>query len=113
MQVWHTPVRQLQRVGTSAGAPERAGPLSVREGIRITTQTRGLVSCRRASASGPEPGLRAFVDSTPAELAEECAVLTRAISALWPTPVSCTLGGRPDQPRELYRCSARPASGVR
>ena len=51
----------------------------------------------------PDQRLRVFVSSTLAELAEERAVVARAISALRLTPVLFELGARPHPPRELYR----------
>jgi predicted ATPase len=44
-----------------------------------------------------------FVSSTLAELAEERAAVSRAISGLGLTPVLFELGARPHPPRELYR----------
>jgi predicted ATPase len=51
----------------------------------------------------PDQRLRVFVSSTLGELAEERAVVGRAISALRLTPVLFELGARPHPPRELYR----------
>ena len=51
----------------------------------------------------PDQRLRVFVSSTLTELAEERAVVARAISALRLTPVLFELGARPHPPRELYR----------
>ena len=51
----------------------------------------------------PDQRLRVFVSSTLAELADERAVVARAISALRLTPVLFELGARPHPPRELYR----------
>jgi predicted ATPase len=51
----------------------------------------------------PDQRLRVFVSSTLAELAEERAAVSRAISALRLTPVMFELGARPHPPRELYR----------
>jgi predicted ATPase len=51
----------------------------------------------------PDQRLRVFVSSTLAELAEERAAVSRAISALRLTPVLFELGARPHPPRELYR----------
>jgi predicted ATPase len=51
----------------------------------------------------PDQRLRVFVSSTLGELADERAVVGRAISALRLTPVLFELGARPHPPRELYR----------
>src|SRR5262245_26626330 len=51
----------------------------------------------------PDQRLRVFVSSTLAELADERAVVARAISGLGLTPVLFELGARPHPPRELYR----------
>jgi predicted ATPase len=51
----------------------------------------------------PDQRLRVFVSSTLVELADERAVVARAISALGLTPVLFELGARPHPPRELYR----------
>jgi predicted ATPase len=51
----------------------------------------------------PDQRLRVFVSSTLAELSEERAAVSRAISALRLTPVLFELGARPHPPRELYR----------
>ena len=51
----------------------------------------------------PDQRLRVFVSSTLVELAEERAVVGRAISALGLTAVMFELGARPHPPRELYR----------
>ncbi|HEY4095791.1 MAG TPA: DUF4062 domain-containing protein, partial [Baekduia sp.] len=51
----------------------------------------------------PDQRLRVFVSSTLAELADERAVVARAISSLRLTPVLFELGARPHPPRELYR----------
>lgn len=51
----------------------------------------------------PDQRLRVFVSSTLAELAEERAAVSRAISALRLSPVMFELGARPHAPRELYR----------
>ncbi|MBB3084009.1 DUF4062 domain-containing protein [Geodermatophilus sabuli] len=57
----------------------------------------------KAAIWTPDQRLRVFVSSTLAELAEERAVVARAISALRLTPVLFELGARPHPPRELYR----------
>jgi predicted ATPase len=51
----------------------------------------------------PDQRLRVFVSSTLAELADERAAVSRAITALRLTPVLFELGARPHPPRELYR----------
>jgi predicted ATPase len=51
----------------------------------------------------PDQRLRVFVSSTLAELADERAAVSRAISSLRLTPVLFELGARPHPPRELYR----------
>src|ERR671919_690541 len=51
----------------------------------------------------PDQRLRVFVSSTLADLAEERAAVSHAISALGLTPVLFELGARPHPPRELYR----------
>src|SRR5438105_12041552 len=51
----------------------------------------------------PDQRLRVFVSSTLTELAEERAVVARAISALRLTPVLFELGARPHPPRDVYR----------
>src|SRR5215210_759878 len=56
-----------------------------------------------AAIRTPDQRLRVFVSSTLAELAEERAAVTRAISTLRLTPVLFELGARPHPPRELYR----------
>ena len=56
-----------------------------------------------ASIRTPDQRLRVFVSSTLVELADERAVVARAISALGLTPVLFELGARPHPPRELYR----------
>jgi predicted ATPase len=56
-----------------------------------------------AAIRTPDQRLRVFVSSTLAELAEERAAVSRAISALRLTPVLFELGARPHPPRELYR----------
>jgi len=55
----------------------------------------------------PDQRLRVFVSSTLAELAEERAVVARAISSLRLTPVLFELGARPHPPQELYRAYLR------
>ena len=57
----------------------------------------------RAGIRTPDQRLRVFVSSTLVELADERAVVARAISALGLTPVLFELGARPHPPRELYR----------
>src|SRR5215207_5712139 len=57
----------------------------------------------RVAIRTPDQRLRVFVSSTLAELADERAVVARAISALGLTPVLFELGARPHPPRELYR----------
>jgi predicted ATPase len=56
-----------------------------------------------AAIRTPDQRLRVFVSSTLAELAEERAAVSRAISTLRLTPVMFELGARPHPPRELYR----------
>jgi predicted ATPase len=56
-----------------------------------------------AAIRTPDQRLRVFVSSTLAELAEERAAVSRAISALRLTPVLFELGARPHPPQELYR----------
>ena len=56
-----------------------------------------------AAIRTPDQRLRVFVSSTLAELADERAAVSRAISALRLTPVLFELGARPHPPRELYR----------
>src|SRR5918995_912352 len=56
-----------------------------------------------AAIRTPDQRLRVFVSSTLVELADERAVVARAISALGLTPVLFELGARPQPPRELYR----------
>ena len=51
----------------------------------------------------PDQRLRVFVSSTLAELAEERAAVSRAITSLAMTPVMFELGARPHPPQELYR----------
>lgn len=51
----------------------------------------------------PDQRLRVFVSSTLAELADERAAVSRAISGLRLIPVLFELGARPHPPRELYR----------
>ena len=57
----------------------------------------------RVAIRTPDQRLRVFVSSTLVELADERAVVARAISALGLTPVMFELGARPHPPRELYR----------
>ena len=57
----------------------------------------------RVAIRTPDQRLRVFVSSTLVELADERAVVARAISALGLTPVLFELGARPHPPRELYR----------
>jgi predicted ATPase len=64
----------------------------------MTEQQQGPAAIRT-----PDQRLRVFVSSTLAELAEERAAVSRAISALRLTPVLFELGARPHPPRELYR----------
>jgi predicted ATPase len=56
-----------------------------------------------AAIRTPDQRLRVFVSSTLAELADERAAVSRAITALRLTPVMFELGARPHPPRELYR----------
>src|SRR5262245_29184563 len=82
-----------------------------RPGSTRTSESR--VACRtdqmtepngtNAAIRTPDQRLRVFVSSTLAELAEERAAVSRAISALRLTPVLFELGARPHAPRELYR----------
>jgi predicted ATPase len=51
----------------------------------------------------PDQRLRVFVSSTLGELADERAVVSRAVSALRLTPVMFELGARPHPPQDLYR----------
>lgn len=51
----------------------------------------------------PDQRLRVFVSSTLAELADERAAVSEAISAVGLTPVLFELGARPHPPQELYR----------
>ena len=64
----------------------------------MTEEQEGTAAIRT-----PDQRLRVFVSSTLAELAEERAAVTRAISALRLSPVLFELGARPHPPRELYR----------
>jgi predicted ATPase len=64
----------------------------------MTEEEPGNVAIRT-----PDQRLRVFVSSTLAELAEERAAVSRAVSALRLTPVMFELGARPHPPRELYR----------
>jgi predicted ATPase len=64
----------------------------------MTEKAGGTVDIRT-----PDQRLRVFVSSTLVELADERAVVARAISALGLTPVLFELGARPHPPRELYR----------
>ena len=64
----------------------------------MTEKQEGPVAIRT-----PDQRLRVFVSSTLVELADERAVVARAISALGLTPVLFELGARPHPPRELYR----------
>jgi hypothetical protein len=64
----------------------------------MTEKQEGRVAIRT-----PDQRLRVFVSSTLVELADERAVVARAISALGLTPVLFELGARPHPPRELYR----------
>src|SRR5215207_9644006 len=64
----------------------------------MTENQEGRVAIRT-----PDQRLRVFVSSTLVELADERAVVARAISALGLTPVLFELGARPHPPRELYR----------
>src|SRR5918993_1120248 len=64
----------------------------------MTENQEGRVAIRT-----PDQRLRVFVSSTLVELADERAVVARAISALGLTPVMFELGARPHPPRELYR----------
>jgi predicted ATPase len=64
----------------------------------MTDKQQGGVAIRT-----PDQRLRVFVSSTLVELADERAVVARAISALGLTPVLFELGARPHPPRELYR----------
>ena len=64
----------------------------------MTEEQEGRVAIRT-----PDQRLRVFVSSTLVELADERAVVARAISALGLTPVLFELGARPHPPRELYR----------
>src|SRR6187399_1459830 len=57
----------------------------------------------RVAIRTPDQRLRVFVSSTLVELADERAVVARAISAVGLTPVLFELGARPHPPRELYR----------
>ena len=60
--------------------------------------TQGKVAIRT-----PDQRLRVFVSSTLADLAEERAAVSHAISALGLTPVLFELAARAHPPRELYR----------
>ncbi len=51
----------------------------------------------------PDQRLRVFVSSTLVELADERAVVARAITSLGLAPVMFELGARPHPPQELYR----------
>jgi predicted ATPase len=64
----------------------------------MTEEQEGTAAIRT-----PDQRLRVFVSSTLAELADERAAVSRAISALRLTPVMFELGARPHPPRELYR----------
>jgi predicted ATPase len=64
----------------------------------MTDEQEGTAAIRT-----PDQRLRVFVSSTLAELADERAAVSRAISALRLTPVLFELGARPHPPRELYR----------
>jgi predicted ATPase len=64
----------------------------------MTENPEGSVAIRT-----PDQRLRVFVSSTLVELADERAVVARAISGLGLTPVLFELGARPHPPRELYR----------
>src|SRR4051794_12640857 len=64
----------------------------------MTDEQTGDVAIRT-----PDQRLRVFVSSTLAELADERAVVARAISGLRLTPVLFELGARPHPPREVYR----------
>src|SRR3954447_10621723 len=64
----------------------------------MTEEQPGNVAIRT-----PDQRLRVFVSSTLAELADERAAVSRAISALRLTPVLFEIGARPHPPRELYR----------
>ena len=64
----------------------------------MTEEQEGTAAIRT-----PDQRLRVFVSSTLAELADERAAVSRAISALRLTPVLFELGARPHPPRELYR----------
>src|SRR5262245_66643928 len=82
-----------------------------RPGSTRTSESR--VACRtdqmtepngtNAAIRTPDQRLRVFVSSTLAELAEERAAVSRAISAVGLTPVLFELGARPHPPQELYR----------
>ena len=67
-------------------------------GRTMTEKAGGTVDIRT-----PDQRLRVFVSSTLVELADERAVVARAISTLGLTPVLFELGARPHPPRELYR----------
>src|SRR3954467_12179081 len=64
----------------------------------MTEEQPGNVAIRT-----PDQRLRVFVSSTLAELADERAAVSRAVSALRLTPILFELGARPHPPRELYR----------
>src|SRR3954470_24486045 len=64
----------------------------------MTDEQTGDVAIRT-----PDQRLRVFVSSTLAELADERAVVARAISGLPLTPVLFALGGRPPPPPEVCR----------
>ena len=58
---------------------------------------------RTVAIRTPDQRLRVFVSSTLAELADERAAVSRAISTVGLTPVLFELGARPHPPQELYR----------
>src|SRR5688572_22341275 len=58
---------------------------------------------RAAEIRTPDQRLRVFVSSTLGELADERAVVSRAVTSLRLAPILFELGARPHPPQELYR----------